>query len=163
MKKLILVAGPAGIGKSTYCRDYVSKHNEEDVHIVSSDETRRAMCGGYDKFPPHHDMSPIYQAMVKEAKSIAQGKEDVTVMIDMTLLYNERRMFFYHNLAESFDSFQLIMLKVHDYRLCLERNHKRIQEKWVPAETVLDMASHYEEPDEEVKSHFSPISEVYVD
>jgi uridine kinase len=51
MKKLILVAGPAGIGKSRYCRKLRQTHPQENVHILSSDEIRKAMTHSYRLFP----------------------------------------------------------------------------------------------------------------
>ena len=56
MKKLMLVCGPAGIGKSTFCEAYRKEHPQEDVHVVAADEIRKAMYGGYDRFPPDHNM-----------------------------------------------------------------------------------------------------------
>jgi predicted ABC-type ATPase len=50
MKKLILVAGPAGIGKSRYCRTYAQTHPQENVQILSSDEIRKAMTHSYRLF-----------------------------------------------------------------------------------------------------------------
>ena len=35
MKKLVLVCGPAGIGKSSFCKKYISEHPDENIFIVS--------------------------------------------------------------------------------------------------------------------------------
>ena len=51
MKKLILVCGPAGIGKSTFCQNYTKQHPLEKVVRISSDEIRLKLTKSYRNFP----------------------------------------------------------------------------------------------------------------
>jgi hypothetical protein len=73
--------------------------------------------------------------MVEEAQALMKGPKDVTVLLDTTMLQNDRRLYFLDRLTE-FDDIELDLLKVHDYRLCLQRNKRRNPEKWVPEEVV---------------------------
>ncbi len=162
MKKLILVSGPAGIGKSTYCKKYAASHPDEKVVIIAADDTRKEMYGGYDKFPPDGNMMHVYERMIVKAANQAKENQDVTVIFDTTMLYDERRLFFVRNLPE-FEHKELILLKLHDYSLCLKRNHERPKDKWVPDNIIMDMANHYEDPSENTKKHFVNVEEIYVD
>jgi tRNA uridine 5-carbamoylmethylation protein Kti12 len=166
MKKLILVAGPAGIGKSRYCRTYAQTHPQENVQILSSDEIRKAMTHSYRLFPLDQngakDLTPVYEKMVEEAQVSMKGPKDVTVLLDTTMLQNDRRLYFLDRLTE-FDDIELDLLKVHDYRLCLQRNKRRNPEKWVPEEVVEDMIKSYEEPSDEVRRRCKRVADVYVD
>lgn len=158
---LILVCGPAAIGKSTFCARYAAEHSGE-FHTIAADEVRKELYGGYDKFPPHGNMMVVYEEMVRRAKEFIKGKDGVSVVLDTTMLYDERRLFFVRHLKE-FDKKILILLKLHDYSICLVRNKSRSEDKWVPEDIILNMASHYEDPSEECLRAFDEYRECYVD
>lgn len=162
MKKLILVCGPAGIGKSTFCRHYIAIHPEEEVHIISSDEIRKTMCGAYDRFPPNHNMNLIYGAMNEEAIRLYHEKNALTLLFDTTMLNDERRLYFLDHLPH-FDETDLYLLKLHRWETCLERNRQRQSEKWVPEEVVKDMIACYRDPTPEVARRFDHIETFYLD
>ncbi len=162
MNTIVLVCGPAAIGKSTFCRRYAAEHPCGEFHIIAADDLRKELYGGYDKFPPNHNMMLVYEEMVNRAKKLIEGKDNVTVAFDTTMLYDERRIFFARHL-QGFDKKVLICLRLHDYSICLVRNKSRIKEKWVPENVILDMAAHYEDPSEECLRHFDEFHEYYVD
>lgn len=162
MKKLLLISGPAGIGKSTYCRNYINEHPEEKCKIISSDEIRRGLTGSYKEFLPGKDMNPIYKMMVDTANDYAAKEDDVTVMLDTTMLFDERRVYFLDNIS-GYDYKELDLLKLHDYSICLKRNHERIQEKWVPEEVIQSMIDGYEDPSKEVSARFDQVKTIYLD
>jgi len=162
MQKLILVCGPAAIGKSTYCAGYAKSHPDENVFVIAADEVRRELFGTYRQFPPGRDMSIIYEEMIRRAKRLCKETENLTVMLDTTLLYDDRREYFVQELPE-FDCFVLTLLKMHDYTQCLIRNKQRTEDKWVPEDVILDMAKHYNDPSEHTKAMFNSVEEVYVD
>lgn len=162
MKKLIFVSGPAAIGKSTFSAKYAREHPDEEVIVIAADEVRKEKYGGYDKFPPGMNMMVVYDEMIRRAAELRDNKDSVTIIFDTTMLYDERRLYFRRHLP-GFDRYLLILLKLHDYKVCLQRNHQRPKEKWVPDDVILDMAAHYEDPSEECKKHFDYVGEIYVD
>jgi tRNA uridine 5-carbamoylmethylation protein Kti12 len=162
MKKLIFVCGPAGIGKSTFCQQYIEKHPSENVKIVSSDEERKRITGSYLLFPPNKDMRPVYSGMVKTAVSIFEANPDVTILLDSTMLNDERRAFFLKNLP-LFDEYDLYLLKLHDWNACLVRNKMRQQEKWVPDYVIENMIKKYKDPQPELASKFKIVKTIYLD
>lgn len=162
MKKLILVCGPAAIGKSTWSKGYMASHPDERVEVITADEVRKDMYGSYRSFPPNGNMMIVYQKMIEMAAELAKNHDSITVIIDTTMLYDERRLYFRRHLP-MFDHYSLVCLKLHDFSLCLKRNKMRPQEKWVPEEIVIDMAKHYYDPSIETKAHFDHSEEVYVD
>lgn len=162
MKKLILVSGPAGIGKSTWSKNYASSHPEEKVIVIAADEIRKAMCGGYDKFPENNNMMLVYDEMIRVAKEAAESHKDVTILFDTTMLYDERRLYFRRQL-QGFDEYELFLLKLHDYNQCLIRNKKRPMEKWVPEDVIKNMVRRYADPSPYCKLQFDHVEEIYVD
>lgn len=162
MKKLILVCGPAAIGKSTFCNKYANEHPEEVVRVISADEVRKEMCGSYKNFPPNKNMAPVYEKIIETAKEYYDTMDNVTVMLDTTLLYDKMRLFFIESLP-MFEDRHLYLLKLHDYTQCLVRNKKRIEEKWVPEEIIISMYTSYEDPSPAVASKFVTCKEFYVD
>ena len=162
MNTLLLVSGPAAIGKSTFCARYAAQHPDQEFFIIAADEVRKELYGGYNKFPPNKNMMIVYEEMTARAMKLIEGKDNVTVALDTTMLYDERRMFFARHL-QGFDKKILILLKLHDYSICLVRNKSRAKEKWVPDNVIMDMANHYEDPSEECLRHFDEYYEFYVD
>jgi predicted kinase len=162
VRKIIFVCGPAGIGKSTYCRGYIATHPNEEVHIIASDEIRKGMTGSYLKFPPNHDMSLVYGAMCDVANAYYAKEANVTVMLDTTMLSDERRRFFLDRLAP-FEEKDLVLLKLHNYQIIYERNKKRIPEKWVPEDVIGEMIASYVDPTPDFAKNFTHVSTVYLD
>ena len=163
MKKLILVCGPAGIGKSTYTRRYKESHPDENVFVISADDTRCALCGGYDKFPPTGNMLIVYDAMIEKAKKLVETEPNLTIIMDTTSLTDRRRLHYSNALRKDFDRLEIKLLRLHDYQLCYKRNSTRAKDRFVPEHVITDMIAHYEDPGEEVKKVFDDIEEVYMD
>ena len=163
MKKVVLVCGPAGIGKSTYSKNYALSHPEEKVYVIAADECRYQLCGGYDKFPAGGNMLPVYNLMIEKAKKHAEEEGDVTVIFDTTSLTDKRRIFYREKLDGVYDRFELTMLRLHDYSLCLSRNQQRPKDRQVPPMVITDMIAHYDEPTEETLARFDAKYDVYLD
>lgn len=163
MKKLILICGPAGIGKSTFSKRYIESHPDENPIIISADDTRKAICGGYDKFPPQGNMLIVYDAMIRKAKKLAKTNENITILMDTTSLTDRRRLYYAKHLQEYFDVMEIKMLRLHDYSTCLKRNATRPKERLVPEAVIKDMIEHYEECGEEVQALFASIEDIYMD
>lgn len=163
MKTIVLVCGPAGIGKSTFSKRYRESHADELIFVISADDTRCELCGGYDKFPKGGNMLPVYDKMIQKAKILAAEHENLTILFDTTSLTDRRRMHYVNALEGTFDRFVLIMLRLHDYSLCLARNATRPKNRLVPETVIRDMITHYEEPSEETLAHFDVKEDVYMD
>lgn len=158
MRRLIFVAGLPGSGKSTWCRAYLKDH--PGAHVVSSDETRKKMTGSYLVFPD--EPMAVYDRMIEITNGILSKEEECTVIEDSTFLDDDRRLYFL-NRIKGYDEAELVLIKMHDPRKCLERNKARAREKWVPEETIEEMASRYKDPSPEVRKLFKKVTVVYSD
>jgi predicted kinase len=107
-------------------------------------------------------MRPVYSEMVKTAVSIFATNPDVTILLDSTMLNDERRKFFLKNLP-LFDEYDLYLLKLHDWNTCLIRNKMRPQEKWVPDYVIENMIKNYKDPQSELASKFKPVKTDFLD
>lgn len=130
---------------------------------MAADDVRKSLYGGYDKFPADGDMMHVYSELAARVKTIAKKNRSITVLLDTTMLYDKRRLYFRDALDGYFDEYDLVLLKLHDYRTCLIRNKNRIPEKWVPESVILDMISHYKDPSKDCKRRFNSVEEIYVD
>lgn len=162
MRKLLFICGPAGIGKSTFSKYYAKGHPKEHIEVVSSDEIRKSHYGSYANFPGKEAMGNIYTEMCEKAAELFEQNQDITIILDTTMLNDQRRLFFLDRLPV-FDESICYLLKLHDYSMVYERNKTRPKEKWVPEETIKGMIDSYQDPAPEVAARFSKVVTVYVD
>ena len=157
MKRIIMLAGVQGTGKSTYASklEFVGKQ-----YIISSDEIRYSYTGAYNKLLDN--MYIVYDKMIEQCNKIMSEENNVTVILDSTFLTDDRRNYFINKL-KNYDCLELHMLRVHDNKIIFERNHSRIKEKWVPEEVIKEMIDKYSYPSDEFIDQYSLIKEVYVD
>lgn len=154
MRKLILLAGLPGTGKSYYAKSI----KDENCHIISSDETRFAITHDYRVIL--EDMNIVYDKMIETANALLANNENITVILDSTFLDDKRRNYFLDRIRGA-DYIQLVMLKA-NIDTILTRNHKRQEEKWVPEEVILSMMEKYKDPSSDNIYRYNFIKVVYV-
>ena len=152
MKKLILMAGVAGSGKSTWSRAYAQSH--PNTYIIDTDDTRKSITGSYLVFT--EPVSLAWDEMIRKANEILAREEDCTVIIDSTFLNDERRLYFLDRL-KGYDYLEHYMVKFHDYSVVYRNNKSRPKEKWVPEEVIDKMIKSYVHPSPEVERLFDKI------
>ena len=156
MKKLILMAGVAGSGKSTWAKRYAESH--PSTYIIDTDETRKKLTGSYLIFTS--PVSLAWDEMIRQANEILEREEDCTVIMDSTFLDDERRMYYLTRL-KGYDYLEHFMVKFHDYSIVYKNNENRVREKWVPREVIDDMVKRYVNPSPEVEKLFNKITIEY--
>lgn len=154
MRKLILLAGLPGVGKSYYAQSI----QDENCHIISSDETRFAITHDYRVIL--EDMNIVYDKMIETANALLNNNENITVVLDSTFLDDKRRNYFLDRIRGA-DYIQLVMLKA-NIDTILTRNHKRQEEKWVPEDVILSMMERYKDPSSDNIYRYNFIKVVYV-
>lgn len=154
MRKLILLAGLPGVGKSYYAQSI----QDENCHIISSDETRFAITHDYRIIL--EDMNIVYDKMIETANALLNNNENITVVLDSTFLDDKRRNYFLDRIRGA-DYIQLVMLKA-NIDTILKRNHKRQEEKWVPEDVILSMMERYKDPSSDNICRYNFIKAVYV-
>ena len=138
MRKLILLAGLPGTGKSYYAQSI----KDENCHIISSDETRFAITHDYRVIL--EDMNIVYDKMIDNANELLSTNDNITIVLDSTFLDDKRRNYFLDKIRGA-DYIQLVMLKA-NIDTILTRNHKRQEEKWVPEDVIISMMERYKDP-----------------
>ena len=154
MRKLILLAGLPGTGKSYYAQSI----KDENCHIISSDETRFTITQDYRVILD--DMNVVYDKMIETANALLMSNENITVILDSTFLDDKRRNYFLDKIKNT-DYIELIMLKA-NIDIILARNHKRQEEKWVPEDVILSMMERYNDPSPDNIYRYNFIKVVYV-
>ena len=154
MRKLILLAGLPGVGKSYYAQSI----QDENCHIISSDETRFAITHDYRIIL--EDMNIVYDKMIETANALLNNNENITVVLDSTFLDDKRRNYFLDRIRGA-DYIQLVMLKA-NIDTILTRNHKRQEEKWVPEDVIISMMERYKNPSPDNIYRYNFIKVVYV-
>ena len=157
MRKLIILAGIPGTGKSFFARKELK---EKNMVVVSSDEVRFQMTHDYRKILSN--MNVVYDRMIEIANEHFEKNDDITVVLDSTFLTDERRNYFLDRIKNA-DSVELILLKVHNEQMIFVRNHRRIRAKWVPEDVLVDMMKKYSFPSDENLNRYTSIRVVYTD
>lgn len=154
MRKLILLAGLPGTGKSYYAQSI----KDENCHIISSDETRFAITHDYRVIL--EDMNIVYDKMIDNANELLSTNDNITIVLDSTFLDDKRRNYFLDKIRGA-DYIQLVMLKA-NIDTILTRNHKRQEEKWVPEDVIISMMERYKDPSPDNIYRYNFIKVVYV-
>ena len=157
MRKLVILAGIPGTGKSTFAKNYFK---DGKVVILSSDEIRVKHTGSYSKLL--EDMNIVYREIIDEANKLFLENDNITVIIDSTCLTDERRNLFADNI-KNYDYLSLFLLKTNNLSTIFKRNKMRIQDKWVPEEVIIDMMEMYRNPTKENVDKYDEIKEIFLD
>lgn len=143
MRKLILMSGIPGAGKTTYA------HSIKNAYVISNDDIRYSLTGGvflnqkeWNALPIEH----IQSKMIVEA-----SKQSKVVVLDCTALTNERRIEYYNKYKDYFDKFELILMNT-NITECIHRNSQR--ERVVPTWKIVEMSNQLETINKEVKNLF---------
>ena len=153
MRTLIVLSAIAGSGKSTWSEQYRLTHKH--VKIVSSDGIRKELTGQYQDFTKEQEVWTIYYDRINE---YLNGSDDVTVIADATNISNNFRLIPLER-CPNYDRAVLVVLKKKLDKI-LEQNKARNEAKFVPEYAIKSMWDRWEEPTEEVKSHFDEVIEI---
>ena len=97
MKTFILLSAIPGAGKSTWASAYASTH--DNVYIVSSDEVRKEITGGYQIFNQEPLVWETFRRRIHEYGALG---DEVTVIADAVNDTNALRKY-YAGEAKEFD------------------------------------------------------------
>ena len=145
-KKLIVLSGLPGSGKSTWVKEYVDKAEDGTVLVASADINRLIIGGSYDNFL--HEEA-VWQKVYDDIMFYYFDGKSKVVIVDNTSISNKSRMSYAR--FEQYYNLELLIFNVSKEE-CLKRNAER--EKRVPDEVIERMARYWQEPNEEVKKHF---------
>lgn len=157
MKKLVLLSGVAGSGKSTY----IKKHNPYPGSIILECDAYRKKVTGSFKVMPKDTYKEVYDVVIKEANALKDQNKDIVLIIDSTFLTKERRNYFMERL-KGFDEYELIIFHTSSPEINLKKNKMRSEEKRVPEDVVVQMWNSFETPDEEEKKLYNKINVIEI-
>ncbi len=136
MKKLIIMVGVAGSGKTTIARDIFKRY--DDVSLISSDEIRGRLGLGQD--------SPSHAKVFKEVNEIIETlmiiKQEV-IIVDATNLKKYFRKN-YIKLADKYGYEKITYVVKCDTEKCLANNERRGYT--VPSDVIIRQSAYYEPP-----------------
>ena len=149
-KKLIILSGIPGSGKSTYANEYVRNH--PDSFIVGSDQIRMDLFKRVDDFTKEDLVWAKFEGLIFE-----KAKTFSTIIADSSATTNVRRLRWLNLFRETFDIIELVYFEV-PFRVCLERNEKRHLS--IPYDDMLTMKESFEKPSKEVIKAFDLITKI---
>ncbi|MFA6780600.1 MAG: ATP-binding protein [Bacilli bacterium] len=149
-KKLIVLSGIPGSGKSTYAAKYLKEH--PDTFIVASDEVRLELFGRVDDFSKEDVVWERFECLVRE-----KAKMHATIIADSSATANIRRLRWAKIFRDLFNNIELVYFDI-PFEVCLERNEKR--HLTIPYEDMLVMKDSFEKPSKEVIASYNQITKI---
>jgi predicted kinase len=143
MSTFILLSAIPGAGKSTWAKLYAKEH--QGVHIVSSDDVRKAVTGNQQNF----SQEPlVWKTFLDTINGFAKNEPSCTVIADSTNLNNKYRLY-YRDMTPDFTHHILVVFDI-PYDIALQQNQMRPKEKIVPLAAMERLHNEFEPPTEEV-------------
>lgn len=143
MKKILVLCGPAGVGKSTWANKYISTHS--DTAIVSRDKIRFSLLSPDDYYFKYEKQ--VFELMINEIKEKLETYE--TVIIDGTHLNAGSRTKLLNALSQVIDLKEIekdaIMFTV-PIETAIEHNDHRTGRAYVPATVIESMYNSFTYP-----------------
>lgn len=138
-KKVWLLAGIPGSGKSTWVRQQIS--NKGGVHC-SRDEIRFSLLSEEDDYFAHeNEVIFLWKEKIKQA---IENPDVENVYIDATHLTEKTRKKVLNELPIDDNCFVITVFFKVPLEICLERNEKRSGRAYVPPEVIRDMYKSYQ-------------------
>ncbi|MCR4562764.1 MAG: AAA family ATPase [Bacilli bacterium] len=143
MKKLLLLSGTPGSGKSTWANQYKATH--ENVFIVSSDDIRAELFGKPNDF---RNEKLVWATYLNRINEYSKKYDEVTVIADATNLQNQYRRMYYEG-TPGFEWHTLVVFNI-PFEICLKQNKLREIDRVVPEEAMARLKAEYEVPSQEI-------------
>lgn len=143
------MSGPAGSGKSTWAKDYITSH--PNTVIVASDAVRYDLFGSYN-LNRQQERKVIPEMLQRISDASTKGQD---VIIDVAICKNKSRIKWYNRIKNLYKEIDLVIIEV-PIELALKRNQQR--ERHVPEYVIKDMYDIYERPSQEVFCKFTEVT-----
>lgn len=147
-KRLIVLTGIPGSGKSTYAQK-ILEHNKK-AFIVSSDQIRLELLGKVDDFSQEELVFEKFENLI-----IEKSNDYEIIIADSAATTNTRRLLWAKKFAPHFKEIHLVYFKT-SLRTALRRNKKRAHV--VPFKDMIIMRKTFEKPSKEVLKNFDHFS-----
>lgn len=147
MKKLIVLSGIPGSGKSTWTKEFVEKAEDGTVAVVSADINRLVIGGAKDNFDHEVD---VWKKVYDDILMYSFEDSIQIVIADNTSISNKSRL--QYSKFKDLYELELLLFRV-PAEECIRRNAQR--EKPVPEDAMKRMINYWQEPSEEVKNIFT--------
>ena len=135
MRKIHILSGPAGVGKSTFINN---NKNNTDI-VISSDAIQKELHG---ELSPTGNGSDVFEEMFKRLKTAIQSDSDADVYYDATNLGRKRRMNLYNHIKswDTKEQYEVVIDVLHKpYDQIIEQNNQRQGLEHVPESKILEM------------------------
>lgn len=153
MKKLYILSGIPGSGKSSWSQNFKNEH--PNTFVISSDDIRMELGGKYQYFD---EEDKVWELFNSRAQELCNKYDDVNVILDSTCLKDDYRLSYVENL-KGFDKYILVLF-ICKFKDALKLNNSRPEGRIVPYKVMKSMKDSWRYPTFETKLKFDEIIEV---
>lgn len=150
MKRLIVLTGVPGSGKSTWTKKFVAEN--PNTYVVSSDAIRYELTGSYND---HSRQPEVWELFSKRIHEYAARGDGVNVILDALCDLNSLRIKYVKENPE-FDEYTLVVFP-RTFEFVKEHNKMRPKENWVPDEILEALYKKYEKPSGEALGYYQKV------
>ena len=135
-KKIYMLCGVPGSGKSTWAREQVVKLDGKGI-IISRDVIRFSMLGDNDSYFAHED--EVFDEFIKEIQEAINDEEHTSIFIDATHLNEKNRNKVLSRIWHMKDDVVIGVYFDIPLEECLRRNAQRTGRALVPETVIKNM------------------------
>ena len=141
-KRIFILSGPAGVGKTTWVKKQIAKYGG---HHISRDEIRFELLDKYggDYFSHEDEVISTFYNNINEL--LDNNEQNMDIYVDATHLTRAARLNVLRKICPN-NAYMIAVWFDVPLELCLARNDKREGRARVPRQTIEDMFRRYSKP-----------------
>lgn len=160
MKKIWILSGLPGSGKSTWVKNRIKSEGDScSSIIVSRDEIRFNLLKDNEEYFSKEDK--VFSIFINTINKVLENPSITEIFVDATHLNDKARNKVLNRLNTNFVNEIVILIFDVPLETCIERNSKRTGRALVPTEVIVNMNKSFQKTSSIPKAEVIVLKEIY--